>query len=160
MPYYWLKLLLPLPDAVAAQQVGQVLGEGGAGHNSVASRLDGLDAQVVLQVGEEADDGGALLELCLQLGDEGEGLGVGVIEVEDDQAWPVRFLAVCELGDRVLVVLDEGDLDAQLARGLGDLGVEEEVFDEEEYPGWRVVRYGDGAADGVVDGLGVADVAA
>ena len=73
-------------EAVTAEEVGEVLGEGGAGHDGVASGLDGLEAQLVLQVGEEADDGGALLELGLELGDEGEWFGVGVVEVEDDEA--------------------------------------------------------------------------
>jgi hypothetical protein len=130
---YWLKSLFLFVRAVAAQQVGQVLREGSARHHGVASRFHGLGLQVALQVREEADDGRALLQLRLELGDQRQRLDVGIVEVEHDQARTVRLLlAAGQLCDRfLLLVLDERDLDAQLARGLGDLGVEEEVFDEE-----------------------------
>ena len=130
--------------------------EGGAGHHGVAAGFDCLGLEVALQVGEEADDGGAALELRLQLGDEREGFGVRVVEVEDDEAGAVFLDGAGELSDGFLVVLDEGDFDAEFAGGLLDLGDEEEVFDEEEDAGWGVLGDGDGAALRVVDGLGVA----
>ncbi len=129
-------------EAVAAEQVGQVLREGCARHHRVAAGLDCLGLQIALEVREEADDGGALLELGFELGNERQRLGVGVVEVEDDQAGTVGFFAGGELRDGFLLVLDEGYLDAELACGLGDLGVEEEVFDEEEDLGGRVLRDG------------------
>ena len=145
--------------AVAAEEVGKVLREGCARHDRVATRFDSLGLQVSLEVRQEADDGCAALELGLQLGDQRQGLGVGVVEIEDDQAWTVLFFAADERGDGLLFVLDEGDLDPEFAGCLLNLGDEEEIFDEEEDLGWRVLGDGNGAALGVVDGLGVALVA-
>src|SRR5882757_2773536 len=107
-------------------------------------------------MGQEADDGGAALQLGLELGNQGEGLRVRVVEVEDDEAWTILFLASCESGDGVLLVLDEGHLDSELARGLLNLRDKEEVFDEEEDLGGCVLWNGNGAALRIIDGLGVA----
>ena len=46
-------------EAVAPQEVGEVLREGGARHDGIAPGLDGLGLQVALDVAQEADDGGA-----------------------------------------------------------------------------------------------------
>ena len=50
-------------EPVAAQEVGQVLREGRTRHDHVASGIDGLSLEVALQVREEADNRGSLLEL-------------------------------------------------------------------------------------------------
>lgn len=104
---------------------------------------------------EEADDGGGPLELGFELGDQGQGLGVGVVEIKDDESGAIGLFPACELGELFLFVFDEGDLDAELAGGLLDFGDEEEVIDKEEDPGGCVVRDGDDAALRVVDGLRV-----
>src|SRR5580698_7967506 len=109
---------------------------------------------------QEADDGGAALQLGLQLRNQRQRLGVRIVEVEDDQPWPVFFLAAYKAGDRFLVVLDECNLDAKLARRFLNLRDEEEVFDEEKDLCGCVFRDRNGAALRVVDGLGVALVAA
>src|SRR5882757_4731645 len=100
---------------------------------------------------QEADEGGAALQLGLELGNQRKGLGVGVVEVEDDEAWTIFFLARGESGDGVLLILDEGHLDAELARGLLNLRDKEEIFDEEEDLGGCVVRNRNGAALRVVN---------
>src|SRR6266566_6084967 len=110
-------------------------------------------------MGQETDDGGAALQLGLEFGNQRKGLGGGVVEVEDDEAWTIFFLAGCESGDGVLLVLDEGHLDSELARGLLNLRDKEEIFDKEEDLGGRVGWNGNSAALRVVDGLGVALVA-
>src|ERR1019366_7467106 len=62
-------------------------------------------------------------------GDERERLGVGVVEVEDNQRRLLFAVLLHALG-QVFVVLGELDLDVQLARGLLNLGREEQVVDE------------------------------
>src|ERR1039458_3638982 len=62
--------------------------------------------------------------------------------------------------DGVLVILYERDLDPEFARGLGDFGIEKEIFDEEEDLGRRVFRDWNRPANQIVDRLRVADVAA
>src|SRR5260370_25541933 len=111
-------------------------------------------------MGQETDDGGTALQLGLELGNQGKWLGVRVVEVEDDEAWTILFLAGCESGDGVFLILDEGHLDSELARGLLNLRDKEEVFNEEEDLGGRVLWNGNRAALRVVDGLGVALVTA
>ena len=56
-----------LLDPVSAEEVGKILREGRAGHDGIAAGFDGLCLQVSLKVGEETDDGGAALQLRLQL---------------------------------------------------------------------------------------------
>src|SRR3984893_4219977 len=146
--------------AIAAKEVGQILREGCTRHDRVATRFNSLGLQISLKMGEETDDGGTALQLGLELGNQRKGLGVRVVEVEDDEAWTILFLAGCESADDVLLVLDEGHLDSELARGLLNLRDKEEIFDEEEDLGGRVGWNGNGAALRVVDGLGVALVAA
>jgi len=146
--------------AVAAQQVGQILREGGARDYCIATCLDRFGLQLSLQVREEADDRGALLQLRLKLRNQGQRLDIRIVQVEDNQAGPVSFLAGGQLSDSVFVILDEGDLDPELARGLGDFGIEKEIFDEEEDLGRRVIRDWNRPANRIVDRLRVADVAA
>src|SRR5882757_4582847 len=108
---------------------------------------------------QKTDDGGAALQLRLELRNQREGLGVSVIEIEHDQARTILFGASCKRGNRVLLVLDERYLDSELTRGLLNLRDEEEIFDEEEDLGGRVGRNRNGAALRVVDGLGIALIA-
>ena len=150
----WLFLFF---EAVATEEVGQVLREGGARHHGVAAYFHRLGLEIALDVGEEADDGGALLQLGLKLGDERERLGVRVVEIEDDEAGTVCLLCFGEGGDGFLIVLHEGDLDSEFAGGLLDLGNKEEVFDEEEDAGRRILGDGDRLALRVVDWLRVAE---
>src|SRR6202789_1049873 len=109
---------------------------------------------------EETDDGGASLQLGLELGNQREGLGVRVVEVEDDETWTILFLTSCKRGDGLFFIFDEGDFDSEFASSLLNLRDEEEIFDEEEDLGGRVLWNGDGTPLRVVDGLGVALIAA
>src|ERR1700723_1562958 len=93
---------------------------------------------------EEANDRGASLELGLEFGNQCEGLGVRVVEVEDDEAWTILFLASGESSDGFFFIFDEGDFDSEFASGLLNLRDEEEVFDEEEDLGGCVLWNGDG----------------
>src|SRR6266702_2730053 len=147
-------------QAVAAQQVGQVLREGGARHDCVASSFDSLGLQIALQVREEADDRCALFQLCLQLGNQRQRLGIGIVQIEDNQTRTICLLTRRERRDGIFLVLDEGDLHAEFARGLRDLGVEEEIFNKEKYLRGCIFRDGNRAANGVVDRLRVADIRA
>jgi len=72
----WLFFLF---HTVAAEEIGQVLREGGARHDRVATGFDGLGLEISLQMRQEADDGGVALELGLELGDQGQWLGVRVV---------------------------------------------------------------------------------
>ena len=81
---------------------------------------------------EEADDGGRLFEFGFDFGNERQGLGVEVIQVEDDECGLGGVGRIDEARDGFLVALDEFHLDAELARSLLNLGLEEEVFDEAE----------------------------
>src|SRR5580704_366732 len=78
---------------------------------------------------EESDNRSALLELRLQLGNEGQGLGVGVVEVEDDQRGLLFAVLLHALG-QIFIVLGELHLDVEFARRLLNFGGEEQVVDE------------------------------
>ena len=87
-----LELVLGLVDgAIAAQQAGKILREGGARHHRVAARLDRFALQFALDVRQEADDRRPALELGLDLGDEGDWLRVGVIQIEEDERRAILF---------------------------------------------------------------------
>src|ERR1700739_2138200 len=73
--------------AVAAQETGQVLREGGAWHHRIATGLYSLALQLALDVREQADDRSPALELGLDLRDQSERLGVRVVQVEEDEGW-------------------------------------------------------------------------
>src|ERR1700760_1446648 len=108
---------------------------------------------------QKTNDGGAALQLGLQLGNQREGLGIGVIEIKHDETRTILFDTSCERGDGVLLVLDERYFDSELTRRLLNLRDEEEIFDEEEDLGGRVGRNRNGAALRIVDGLGIALIA-
>src|SRR6185437_600602 len=97
-----------LGETVAAEQAGEILAEGGAGHDEVAAGFLGLDLEVGLEVVEKADEGGFLqLGLVADLADGGDGLQGDAVEVEDDEGG--RDLGLFE---QLLIGFDqlEGDL--------------------------------------------------
>ena len=71
--------------------MGRLCEKAERGITDVASRLNGLHLQVALQMVQEADDGDGLLELGLEFGNQRHGLGVEVVEVEDQQRGPLGF---------------------------------------------------------------------
>ena len=87
---------------------------------------------------QKADDRRRLLEFCLEFGNQRHGLGVEVVQVKDHQSGPFGFGQIGEAGHRLLVALDKLHLDAQLARGLLDLGLEEQIVDEAEDASARI----------------------
>src|ERR1700761_4507033 len=128
--------------AVAAQKAGQILREGGPRHHSIATGFDCLALQLALDVREEADDRSPALELGLDLRDQSEGLGVRVVQVEEDEGGAIFLAGLGQLGDDVLLRLEEGDLDTQLLRDFLNLGQDEEVFDEAVDPGGGIFAHG------------------
>ena len=102
---------------------------------------------------QEANDGGIALELGLELWNQGQRLGVRIVEVEYDEARQILFLARGKSGNGVLLVFDEGDFDSQLAGGLLNLRDEEQILDEEEYLSGCILRNRNLATLRVVDGL-------
>ncbi len=81
---------------------------------------------------EEADDGSGFLELCLELRNQGERFGGGVVQVKNNELGPLFFGRVGEAGDALFIALEELYFNAEFAAVLVDLGVEEEIFNEEE----------------------------
>src|SRR5579863_1562803 len=129
--------------AVAAQQLGEVLRERGAGQDHIASHFVGLLLEVSLHVREEADDRSSLFQFALEFGNERERLYVVVIQVEDDQRG-FFFAVLLHAFDQVFVALHELDLDVHLARRFLNLGGKEQVVDEGKNSGVGVLppRYG------------------
>ena len=68
---------------IAAQKIRQALRKRRARHHHVASRFDGLHLQVALEMVEEADDRNGFLEFGFEFGNQRHGLGVQVVEIED-----------------------------------------------------------------------------
>jgi hypothetical protein len=113
---------------MAAQQLGQVLAERGSRQHHVAPDLMRLLLQVPLHVRQEADDR-SFLQLALEFRDRGQGLGVGVIQIKNDQGW-LLFAILLDAIAKVLVGLDELNLDVEFACRLLDLCLKEQVIDE------------------------------
>jgi hypothetical protein len=61
---------------------GKVLRERGTRQHHVAAHFVSFLLQIPLHMRKESDDRGSLLQLRLQLGDQRERLGVGVVEIE------------------------------------------------------------------------------
>jgi hypothetical protein len=80
-------------------------------------------------VRKETNDRSPFLELRLELRDQSEGFGVGVIEIEDDQRR--SFITVLfQLVGEVFFGFDELDFHVHLAGGFLNLGQKEQVIDE------------------------------
>jgi hypothetical protein len=128
---------------VTAEQIGKILRERRPRHDRVTPSLLSLDLELALDMREEADDRDGLLQLGAELGDQRERLDVVVVQVDDDQCGTIvlRDIVAGALKDR-FGGLDELDLDAELAGGLIDFRQEEQVFDEAEDPGRRVLADG------------------
>src|SRR5665213_185080 len=144
--------------AVAAQKVGQILGERRSRHHRVAARFDSLGLQVALQVRKKSDDRYRLFQLGLQLRNQRQRLGVDVVQVEHDQRRLVLFLAAGQLRNGFLLVLDECDLYALFPRGFLDLRRKEQVFDKEVNVRLGAFGNRDRTRHGVVDRLRIAVV--
>src|SRR5665213_843178 len=144
--------------AVAAQKVGQILGERRSRHHRVAARFDSLGLQVALQVRKKSHDRYRLLQLGLQFRNQRQRLGVDVVQVEHDQRRLVLFLAAGQLRHGFLLVLDECDLYALFPRGFLDLRGKEEVFDKEVNVRLSAFGNRDRTRHGMVDRLRISMV--
>src|SRR5208283_297124 len=116
---------------MTAQQLRQVLRKRRARQHHVTAHFVRLLLQVTLYVREESDDRRALLQLALQFWDERQRLGIGVVQVEDDQGRLFLAVTLHPLGE-FLLVLNELHLDVHLLAGGLDLTQEEQVFDKGE----------------------------
>src|SRR5579864_2873996 len=83
---------------------------------------------------EEPDDASPSFQLRFQLGYEGQRLGVGVVEIEDDQRRFFFTIAAHVLG-QILLGFDKLDLDVDFARNLLNFCREEQVVNEGENAG-------------------------
>src|SRR5215469_5522256 len=116
-------------NRVATQQWRQILRKRRAWHHHIAACFQGLHLQLALHVRDKADDVGFLLQLVLELRNYCERLATQSVQVDDDE----RRLIVAVLAhafEDVFVGLYELDLDVKFARGLLDLGEEEQVIDK------------------------------
>jgi hypothetical protein len=68
-----------------------------------------LHLQIPLNVRQEPDDGCPLFQFCLEFGNQGQGLRVGVVHVEDDQRW-LLFAILLHVIEQIFFSLDEFDL--------------------------------------------------
>src|ERR1700691_2889447 len=80
---------------------------------------------------KKSDDGRSLLQLALQFRDKRKRLGIGVVEIEDNQR-RLFFAVLLHALRQIFVILGELDLDVELARGFLDLGREEQIVNEGE----------------------------
>ena len=114
-----------------AQQLGQILGEGGTWQHHVTTDFVRLLLQVSLHVGKKANNRSPLLELGFQLGNQAQGLHAAAVEIENNKRrilFPVLLHAVSE----VLFAFDEFDFNVQFARRFLNLGLKKEIIDEAE----------------------------
>jgi hypothetical protein len=118
-----------LGRAMAAQELGQVLGKRGARQDHVASHFVRLLLQVSLDVGKKTDDGRSLFQLGLQLGNQGQGLGVGIVHVEDDQR-RLLFAILFHVIEQIFFGFAKFYFYVQLARSLLNLSREKKVIHE------------------------------
>jgi len=129
--------------AVAAEEVREILREGGARNHHVATGFHRLQLQVALHVRHESDDRGFLLQFLLELRYRLQRLGGKIVEVEDDERRLLTItVAVGDAIENVFVSLDELDFDVELAAGLLNLGEEEQVLDEAEDAGLAMLVIG------------------
>ena len=110
--------------SVFGEDLRKAGGENRAGQNPIAPGHGGLDFEVCLDVGEEADDRNvAEVSVLFDLTDRLKRLAACGIQVNDQE----RRL-VCESpGDHLVLASREQERDAEPLRRLGDLAGEEEV---------------------------------
>src|SRR5258708_12510539 len=114
-----------------AQQLRQILRKRRARQYHVTSHFVRLLLQVALHVREKPYDRRSLLQLALQFRDERQRLGIGIVQVEDDQRGLFYAVALHPVGE-ILLRLHELDLHIHLAARVLNLAQEEQVFDERE----------------------------
>ena len=96
-----------------------------AGHDPIASGHGGLDFEVCLDVGEEADDRNvAEVRVVFDLADRLHRVARRGIKVNDQEGRLVRQGS----GDDLILTPREEERDAELARGLADFAREEQVI--------------------------------
>src|ERR1700687_4395300 len=116
---------------MAAQQLRQILRKCRAWQHHLTSHFVRLLLQVALHVREESYDRRLLLQLALQFRDERQRLGIGIVQVEDDQGRLFYAVALHPVGE-VFLSLHELDLHIHLAARVLNLAQEEQVFDKRE----------------------------
>src|SRR5258706_2834771 len=119
------RLNCPMPP----QQLWQVLRERRSWQHHIATNLVRLLLQVSLHMRQEADDRRSFLQLALQLGDQGQRLGVGVVQVKNDER-RLSVAIVAEPVSEVFFVLHEFDLHVHFPSSFLNLGDEEQILDE------------------------------
>jgi hypothetical protein len=111
------------------QHRAQILGERGAGDNSVASGCFRILPKLSLHVRDEAQHrNGGCFRIALQVADEGEGIERVAVQVEDDE----RRVELCSF-DGVIGVFDEFRRGAELLRSVIDFDREEQVVHYRQY---------------------------
>src|SRR4029077_14582660 len=120
----------------------------------VTSHFVRLLLQIALHVREESNDRGPLLQLAFQFRDERQRLGIGIVQVEDDQGRLFYTVGLHPVGE-ILLGLHELDLYIHLATRVLNLAQEEQVFDKCEDArsgilswGGKRLRIGDGIGRG------------
>ena len=122
---------------MAAEYLGQVLRERRPRQHHITSHFVRLLLQIALDVRQEADDRRVLLQLAFEFGDECQGFGGYVIQVEDNQRG-LLFAILLHLLEKIFVGLHEFDLHIHLARGFLNFGQEEQIVNEGEDAGTGV----------------------
>src|SRR5882762_4011868 len=120
-----------LDGAMPAQQLREILRKCRARQHHVTAHFVRLLLQVALHVRQESYDRRPLLQLALQFRDERQRLGIGIVQVEDDQGRLFYAVALHPVSE-VLLSLHELDLHIHLAARVLNLTQEEQVFDKRE----------------------------
>src|SRR5207248_4116650 len=103
--------------AVPAQQLRKILRERRARQHHVTSHFVRLLLQIALYVGEKSNNRSAFFQLGFELGNQRERLGVGVVQIEDDER-RLLIAVLIHAVEQIFFGLDEFNLHVQLARGL------------------------------------------
>src|ERR1700674_50112 len=114
-----------------AQQLRQILRKRRARQYHVTTHFVRLLLQIALHVREKSNNRRPLLQLALQFRDERQRLGIGIVQVEDDQGRLYNAVALHPVGEFFLC-LHELDLNVHLAARVLNLAQEEQVFDKRE----------------------------
>ena len=127
---------------MAAKQVWQILGKGRARQHHVTSRFLRLHLQVPLHVRQEPDNAGPLFQPRFELGNHGQRLGAGIVQIKDNQGG-LFFTVLFEFIGEVFIGLDELDFNVEFARDFLNFCQKEQVVHEGENT-WPGIAVGQG----------------
>ncbi len=121
---------ITLRDGILGEDLRKVSREDGTWQDPIAPGHGGLDLEIRLDMGEEADDRDVSeVRVVFDLADRLNRPAAGGIQVNDEE----RRLFRQGPGDHLVLTSRERDRDAEMFRRLGDLGGEKEVIDRDQH---------------------------